>query len=361
MAALTESLAGLRGELGQLPSVETDLARLQNRVEINSDMYKYLLGRYQESQIAEAEISPYVDVVDPAVFSRPVSGGEQLNIIFGGLIGMLLGVGAAFFLEYLDRSIRSSADVESSLGLPVLGSIPAFEPDPEGRPLHLVAVKEPDGLASEAYRLLRTNLAFSTTRERPLATLLFTSPGPAEGKSTTVSNLAAVLAARGDRTLVVDADLRRGELHDVFDILRSPGLSDLLVGGIDDREAIRPEVRPCLDILPAGQRPPNPSELLGSQAMSDFLDEWRHQYRWVLLDAPPVLAVTDPSVLAVQTDAVVVVIRAGETDRRAAWRAFEQLRRVNARVAGAVLNELKASGAGDGYYMDYYYGYGRAG
>ena len=161
--------------------------------------------------------------------------------------------------------------------------------------------------------------------------------------------------------MVVDANLRRGELHDVFDILRSPGLSDLLVGGIDDREAIRPEVRPCLDILPAGQRPPNPSELLGSQAMSDFLVQWRHQYRWVLLDAPPVLAVTAPSVLAVQTDAVVVVIRAGETDRRAAWRAFEQLRRVNARVAGAVLNELKASGAGDGYYMDYYYGYGRAG
>ena len=356
ITAVTESLEGLQLQLNDLPAVETDLASLQNQVEINTDMYKYLLSRQQESRIAEAEISPYVEVVDPATWARPVSGGQAMNAPLGALIGLLLGVGAVFFLEYLDRSIQSSTDVESALGLPVLGVIPEFDQDPEGRPIPLVAEQDPDGLASEAYRVLRTNLAFSTSREKPLSTLLFTSPGPGEGKSTTVANLATVLAALGDRTLIVDADLRRGALHEIFDLLDSPGLSDLLVGGIDAREAIRPEVRPNLDVLPSGQRPPNPSELLGSGAMSDMIASWRGQYRWILLDAPPVLAVTDPAVLATKTDATVVVVRAGETDRRAAWRAFEQLRRIDVRVAGAVLNELKRKGIPDTYYMDYYYG-----
>ncbi len=356
LGALDQTIRGLDRELGGLPAVETALSRLENQVEINSDMHKYLLSRYQESRIAEAEISPYVDVVDPATWGRPVSGSRGLNVIFGALLGLLLGVAAAFFLEYLDRSIQTSSDVENTLGLPVLATIPEFDQDPEGRPLPLVAEQHPDGIASEAYRVLRTNLAFSMAREKKLTSLIFTSPGPGEGKSTTVSNLATVLASAGDRTLLIDADLRRGELHEVFDLLRTPGLSDLLVGGIDSREAIRPEVRPNLDVLPAGQRPPNPSELLGSTAMSELLKRWTAEYRWVLLDTPPVLAVTDPAVLAAQTDAVVVVIRAGETDRRAAWRAFEQLRRVDARVAGAVLNELKPGISPDRYYIDYYYG-----
>ncbi len=352
---LTRSLDGLQAELRALPAVETELAQLQNEVEIHSDMYKYLLSRYQESQIAEAEISPYVDVLDPAVGVWPVSSGRRVNSILGGLLGLLLGLVAAFFLEYLDRSVQSTSDVETKLGLAVLGWIPKVEADGDGRPIPLVADVDAEGAAAEAYRVLRTNLAFSTAREHPLRSLIFTSPGPGEGKSTTVANLAAVLAARGDRTLLIDADLRRGELHDAFDLLRSPGLSDLLAGELDQREAIRPAVRPSLDLLPAGKRPPNPSELLGSQAMADLLAGWRDVYRWVLLDAPPVLAVTDAAVLAALTDGAVLVLRAGETDRRAGWQGIQQLRRVDARIVGAVLNEVDPQLTSDRYYLDYYY------
>lgn len=355
ISAVDQSLTGLRRELARLPAVETQLSRLQNQVEISTDMYKYLLSKYQEAQIAEAEISPYVEVVDPATWARPVGGGGAMNVIFGGLIGLVLGLGAAFFLEYLDRSVQSTEDVESRLGLPVLGWIPRIESDPGAGRLPVVAEADPSGSAAEAYRVLRTNLAFSTAREERLVSLLFTSPGPAEGKSTTVANLAAVLAGRGDRTLLIDADLRRGELHRAFDLLRSPGLSDLLASDIDPREAIRPEVRPGLDILPAGHRPPNPSELLGSNSMSTFLETQRESYRWILLDAPPVLAVTDPAVLAARVDGTVLVMKAGETDQRAAWRCVQQLERINARLVGAVLNEIRPGRSADGYYLDYYY------
>jgi len=354
IGALTGRLSNLQAELRQLPAVESELTRLQNEVEIHSDMYKYLLSRYQESQIAEAEISPYVEVLDPASWARPVSGGRRINIIFGGLLGLLLGLGAAFFLEYLDRSLKSTSDVETSLGVPVLGWIPKITGDGQRR-ISLVAAHDPEGVAAEAYRVLRTNIAFSTARERPLSSLAFTSPGPDEGKSTSVANLAAVLADRGDRTLLVDADLRRGTLHEDFDLLRSPGLSDLLVGELDPREAIRPAVRPALDLLPAGKRPPNPSELLGSQAMAKLLASWREEYRWVLFDTPPVLAVTDASVLAALVDGAVLVVKAGETDRRAGWQAIQQLRRVGARVVGAVLNEIVLQRGADRYYFDYYY------
>ncbi len=354
IAGLTRSLSALQGELRALPAVETELARLQNEVEIHSDMYKYLLSRYQESQIAEAEISPYVDILDPASDTWPVSGGRRINIVFGGLLGLLLGIGAAFFLEYLDRSVQSTSDVETKLGLTVLGWIPRTEVGDKGV-IALPAEVDPEGPAAEAYRVLRTNLAFSTAREHPLRSLVFTSPGPGEGKSTTVANLAVVLAARGDRTLLIDADLRRGEVHDAFDLLRSPGLSDLLVGELDQREAIRPSVRPGLDLVPAGKRPPNPSELLGSQAMASLLAEWRDVYRWVLLDAPPVLAVTDAAVLAALADGAVLVLRSGETDRRAGWQGIQQLQRVGARVVGAVLNEVDPQLTSDRYYLQYYY------
>lgn len=356
---LTSSLAQLHAELRALPTVETALARLEGQVEIYSDTYKYLLARYQESQISEAEISPYVEVLDPANRAWPVSGGRRLNVLLGGLLGLMLGVVAAFFLEYLDRSVQSTTDVEASLGIPVVGWIPRMEGGAEGAIL-VAAVNDPEGSAAEAYRVLRTNLAFSTAREAKLSSLVFTSPGPAEGKSTTVANLAAVLAARGDRTLLVDADLRRGCLHEPFDLMRSPGLSELLVGQIDAREAIRPDIRPGLDVLPAGMRPPNPSELLGSQAMANLLAAWRTEYRWVVLDAPPVLAVADAVVLAALTDGTALVLRAGVTDRRAAYRATQQLGRVGTRVVGVVLNEVKPQSAADRYYLNYYYERGRS-
>jgi len=183
--------------------------------------------------------------------------------------------------------------------------------------------------------------------------MVVTSPGPGEGKSTTAANLAITLAQQGSPTLLVDADLRRPIVHRAFNLVQEPGLTDVLIGATDLREAIRPNVVPKLDVLPAGALPPNPSELLGSAAMRRLLEDVRGRYDTVLFDSPPTLAVTDASVLAAGTDAVILVIRAGDTEDGAAQRALEQLRRVQARIAGAVLNGAEKDR--DRYYNYYAY------
>jgi capsular exopolysaccharide synthesis family protein len=228
---------------------------------------------------------------------------------------------------------------------------------PHHRALPLVSLHSPDDPASEAYRALRTNVTFVRSGEQPVRSLVVTSPGPSEGKSTTAANLAITLAQQGARTLLVDADLRRPHVHRAFNLVQEPGLSDLLVGRVQLREAVRPGVAPNLDILPAGALPPNPSELLGSEAMRRLLAELHGRYDMVVCDSPPTLPVTDATVLGAAADGVILVIRSGETEEAAAQRALEQLQRLQVRVAGTVLNGVARRR--DRYYNHYYYRYDR--
>ena len=248
--------------------------------------------------------------------------------------------------------------MEQALELPVLGLIP--EEARNGRAaaghratLPLVSLSDPDDPASEAYRTLRTNVTFVNAGQ-PMHCVVVTSPGPGEGKSTTAANLAITLAQRGAHTLLVDADLRRPIVHKAFNLVQEPGLTDVLVGTADLREAIRPNVAPKLDLLPSGPQPPNPSELLGSEAMHRLLTQLRGQYDMIVFDSPPILAVTDATVLGAAIDGVIMVLRAGETEEAAAQRALQQLRHVQTRVAGAVLNGIERRR--DRYY-NHYYGY----
>jgi capsular exopolysaccharide synthesis family protein len=247
--------------------------------------------------------------------------------------------------------------------VPVLGLIPleAVEVNGHGTGqngrrrmnLPLVSLLSPDHPASEAYRTLRTNVTFVNAEQRQLQALVITSPGPGEGKSTTAANLAITLAQQGSRTLLVDADLRRPLVHRAFNLVQEPGLTDVLVGTSSLRESIRPNVVPKLDVLPAGALPPNPSELLGSEAMARLLETLRGQYDTIIFDSPPTLAVTDATVLGASADAVILVVRAGETDEVAAQRALQQLRRVQAKIAGTVLNGMQKRR--DRYYNYYSY------
>jgi len=200
--------------------------------------------------------------------------------------------------------------------------------------------------------VLRTNVTFVSAEQRALQVICITSPGPGEGKSTTAANLAITLAQQGAHTLLVDADLRRPHVHRSFNLVQEPGLTDILIGTSAPREAIRPNVIQGLDVLPGGALPPNPSELLGSEAMHRLLGELRAQYDTIIFDTPPTLAVTDATVLGRNADAVILVLRAGETDATAAQRAVEAFRRVQTRLAGAVLNGVQKTR--DRYY--YYYG-----
>jgi capsular exopolysaccharide synthesis family protein len=363
---LSTSQTELRVEQRQFPDLEGQLQALEAQRTLDRDSYQYLLSQLYQAQITEAAASPYVEILDPALGASQIQGRGSINVFLGALLGLILGVGAAFFLEYLDRTVRTSSDVESLLGIPVLGVIPRLrrvdEPAEAGggggpRGLPLIVAMDPLDPAAEAYRNLRMNLMFMSTEGAPIRTVLFSSPGPSEGKSTTAINFAVMLAQQGQRVLVMDADLRRPSLHRALDVLREPGLTNLLIGDTDVREAIRPSVLPHLDFLPSGPFPPNPSELLNSKAMGRLLETFEGRYDQIVIDSPPVLAVTDAAVLAAHTDGVVLVLRSGETEQRTAERSVEQLRRLGVRVFGAVLNEVSAASPDDGYYLQYSYNY----
>lgn len=362
----SRELAALRSEQRGFPGLENELQTLELRQDLDEGTYQFLRSQLYQARITAAGASPYVDVVDPARVAVPLQPRGRLNVLLGALLGLILGVGAAFFLEYLDRTVRTSADVETLLGIPVLGIVPRLrrvEDDDEeeaesGRSVPLVVAQDPVDPAAEAYRNLRMNLMFMSTEDDPIRTILFSSPGPDEGKSTTAINFAVMLAQQGERVLMMDADLRRPQLHRSLDVLREPGLTNLLVGDADLREVVRPNVLPNLDFIPSGPFPPNPSELLNSRKMGQILDELTARYGQVILDSPPVLAVTDASVVGTRVDGVVLILRSGRTEQRAAERAVEQLRRIGVRVFGAVLNEVATSTTEESYYLQYYYSYG---
>ncbi|MBI2614077.1 MAG: polysaccharide biosynthesis tyrosine autokinase [Gemmatimonadetes bacterium] len=355
--ALDQRIAGGRARLRTFPGKESRIAQLQLEASILNDTYRYLLTEYESARLVEATIGPYINLLDPASPAFRVGTTLRQKVVLGMLVGLLLGLGGAFFLEYLDQTIKNAGDVERVIGIPVLGLIPY---DPElarsgnGKrpPITVVTRQAGDRPAAEAFRALRTNVTF-VGAEKPLQFVSVTSPGPGEGKSTTAVNLAVALAQGGQRTLLIDGDLRRPLIHRTFALVQEPGLTDVLVGRATAREAIRPEVAPGLDVLPSGSIPPNPSELLGSSAMHSLISGLRRDYHYIIIDTPPTLPVTDASVVASSADAAILVLRSGDTEETAAQRALEQLRRVRARIAGAVLNAV--SPRHDRYYTYYSY------
>jgi capsular exopolysaccharide synthesis family protein len=212
---------------------------------------------------------------------------------------------------------------------------------PEDRTSTLITISHPRSLISEAYRTLRTNLEFSSL-DKPIRSMVVTSAAPEEGKSTTLANLAVAVAQSGKKVILVDCDLRRPSLHQIFGVGNAPGLSDMMR---DDALMTKPPVQettvPNLYLLPSGTLPPNPAELLGSRRMSEVVAALQQHAEMVLFDAPPVIAVTDAAVLASKVDAVLLVVSAGKTKREQAKKAKALLEKVNARLIGTVLNNVK--------------------
>ena len=356
--AFEGEISDLRSRLLTFPGKETRIAQLEIERDILQDTYSYLLGQFQQAQLQAATISHYVEILDGA--SPPARVGTDLRgkVLLGLLVGILLGLGGAFFLEYLDQTIKTAADVERVIGVPVLGLIPhetklVSRSNGAKRPVVAINALGPDDPTVEAFRSLRTNVTF-VAAERPIQLLAVSSPGPGEGKSTATVNLAMALAQSNSRVLLVDGDMRRPVVHRAFQLVTEPGLTDILVGNATLRETARPELAPKLDVLPSGPRPPNPSELLGSDAMRHFLDEVRKEYDFVVIDTPPILPVTDAVVVGSVADAMVVVLRSGDTEEQAAQRAINQLRRVHTRVAGVVLNGVSLKH--EQYHTYYSYG-----
>lgn len=279
----------------------------------------------------------------------PVAPRPALNVVLGLLVGLGVGIASACLRDALDTTIGSPAHIQETLRLPSLGVIP-FDGDAETRPLIVQA--SPRSGRAEAFRQLRTNLQFLDVDDRPRS-IVMTSAMPSEGKSTTLCNLAVALSQAGMKVALVDGDLRLPRLASYMGLEGAVGLTDVLVGRADLQDVLQPWGDSGVLLLPSGAIPPNPSELLGSQQMKDLLAELEHQVDLVLIDAPPVLPVTDAAVLATHVSGAIVVVRAGRTTRDQAGRAVEILRGVDAHVYGVVLNMVPARGP-----ASYGYGYG---
>ena len=350
-----QTIAELRRQSERYPPLESEQARLQADVRTLQTTYDNLQREYQMAKIAESADGATVRMVDKAQLPGfAISPNRRRAIQFAMIVGLLLGIAAAVGLEKIDDSVKSPDELLNRFQLPVLGQIPAIRAAgrEEGTPLsRLVTHVDPRSVVAEAYRSLRTNIAFSRAQSR-IRTLVLTSPGPADGKSTTVANLAITFAQQGQKTLLVDADLRRAVLDKTFSVPRTPGLTEVVVGVAALDDAVHSTSVENLFVMGSGQLPPNPSELLGSARMREVLDAARERFDVVLFDSPPLLAVTDAAVLSTMVEGSILVVRMGSTSREAVRRAASHLRAVHSRVLGAVLNDIDLNAG------SYYGGYG---
>ena len=368
ISSLDNRINELRREMEKYPSLGAQEQRLSAEVQTAQQLYGTLLGELQRARIAESSEPGYVTVIDAAMQPfTPVSPNRKRIFLTSLIFGAILGLGAAVVLENLDDSVKSPDEVREQFGLSVVGTIPGIKdsdlPGENGAEVarRLATHFDPRSPVAEAYRSLRTNLAFARAHEA-MRILVLTSPGPADGKSTTVANLAITFAQQGQRTLLIDGDLRRAVLDKMFKVPRSPGLTDVLVGRQRLHDVVHKTEIDHLSVVGSGPFPPNPSELLGSSAMRDVLRDAQTEFDIVLIDSPPLLAVTDAAVLATMADGAILVIRVGATAKAAVRRAVAQLQTVHGRMVGAVLNDVDLrSGAFSGsygYYYYYYYGEG---
>lgn len=370
---IQQQLDQYEGKMRKLPEAERDLARLLRISKVNADIYMFLLQKHEEARIVKASTISNINVVDPAITpDLPVKPQKKKNLMLGLLVGLMFGIGAAFFMDYLDDTIKDEDEAKRALGWPHLAMIPAIEasgsPGPAPtRASRLVVQHKPKSPVAEAFRGLRTAIHFSSLR-RDTKVVMITSSFPGEGKSTIAANLALTFAQADNRVLLIDCDLRRPSMNTIFEQPRSPGVTEVLAGDVSLAEALHTTDVDNISLLTAGTIPPNPAELLCSDAMRELLSGLRETYDLVIIDAPPVIPVTDAPLLTAFTDMVVVVVETGRIPLKAAQRMKELLQSVQAPVAGFVLNDRTAYFSdvygyygkgyyGKGYYGRRYYGY----
>ncbi len=377
--ALREVIANIDFDLDQLPEKTLVLARLTRDRQLNEELYLMLNEKYEEARISEAAKSAGVEIVDTAKPpEEPVKPRKKLNILFGMLFGLALGVGITLLIDLLDDTIKTPEELER-MSLTPLGTIPIVNIEDirrrmkrQGKELtsadeariesKMITRFSPKSPISEAYRSLRTNIQFSDI-DNPKRVILMTSSATKEGKSTTCVNLAITFAQMGSRVLLVDSDLRRPSLQNFFNVDKMYGLTNVLIGSLAFNDVIKRTEVENLDLITAGDIPPNPAEMVASERMKAFLEEARARYDVVLLDSPPVVAVTDAAILTTRADATIVVVSSGMTGRAELKRALGLIQSVGSNVLGVVLNGLDIKKMYGSYYYyfhyyQYYYYYG---
>ena len=358
--SLKDALYGQKKESLSLNQKAIEYTVLQREAQSAKEMYDLLIKRFKETSLTEDMKTGNVRIVDKAeVPKNPVKPRKGLNTIIGLIVGLGAGLGVAFFLEYLDNTIKLPEDIKRHLDIPFLGIIPLYSTNgniaQEGEGAlapEMVTFHSPKSILSEAYRGIRTNILFSSADTEPQV-ILVSSSGPQEGKTITSINIAIAMAQSGNKVVLIDCDLRRPKVHKLFGIKKDEGMTNLLVGNRKINDVIFETKIPNLYVIPSGPIPPNPSEILGSKRMKDLLDKLRLDFNKIIIDSPPIAAVTDSSILAKSADGVVLVVRAGETAREIVKNGVGQLKGIGAHVLGAVLNGVDT--ANDSYYYYQYY------
>jgi exopolysaccharide transport family protein len=356
-ANLQVSLDVVKREALEVNRKAIEFSVLKREVESNQQLYKELLNRNKQTGLETELKTTNIRVVEKAEVPRaPISPQHVRNYQLAVLIGLALGVGLTVLFEHLDNTLKTPEDVKEHLGLPFLGMVPdvGARPTATGTPrASPLILKNPQSAVAESYRVLRTNLIFSSAETTGRA-LVVSSANPGEGKTTTVANLASSLALNGAKVLAVDADLRRPTMHQHFGVAKTPGLTDLIVGKCQASQAIQATRFKGLQILPCGYVPPNPAELLGSPAMKHVVEALKSHYDWVLIDTPPILAMADTPVLCPLVEGVILVVGAEVSGRPTLQRAIDQIVGVGGKIVGVVLNKVNLER--NSYYYGQYYG-----
>jgi len=346
---LTAALDQQKRDALALNRKNIDYGVLQRDAATNRQIFDSLLQRTKETGISGELRTSNIRVVDAAETpQRPVTPNKQYNMLLAFFGGAALAMGLAFFFEYIDNCIKTPDEIKQNLGLAFLGMVPALFDENTKNPLINNGVPNNFG---ESFRAIRTNVLFSSADAQ--RSVVVTSTGPGEGKTVVAGNLAIALAQAGQRVLLMDADMRKPRVHEIFDQPQQPGLSNVLVGNAKASESVRQTAVPGLWILPAGMHPPNPAELLGSKRFKDFMTSLTQHFDFVVIDSPPVMAVTDASVVAHIASGVLYVVGAEMTSRHAAQRGLEQLEHARAKFIGAVLNRVDLKH--HAYYYSQYY------
>lgn len=384
---LSESFSDQKGQMAKLQDNLTDFQILKRDAQTNEQLYQALLARVKEASIAGTMVPSNVAVIDPGRMpDKPFKPKTNRDLALAIVLGLTLGVGLALLMENLDDSIKSLDDLERACSLPSLGAVPLLgsngrlslsrrkkseetgmwrylprvqrgdQSNVETADRDLMVYKHPKSHITEAIRHVHTSLMLSASGRPPLAIML-TSANPSEGKTLLCANLAQAYALSDRRVVLIDCDLRKPRLHQVFQLDSQPGLSNYLTGGATLEEILRPTVIPNLTLISAGARPPSPANLLNSDNFKELLTQLRQQFHHIIIDTPPVLGFADARFISVLVDGVLLVTKYNSTHKSASRQASQLLSQVHAPILGAVLNYVGAHSQIYGGYYYYYHHY----
>lgn len=358
---LSAIVSSYEKKFNTLPAATIEYARRERERTSLEKLYILVEEKYQEAMVNEQSEPGNVLIIDTArIAEKPSKPNRPLIVVIGLILGVGMGVGFAFVRNYFDNTIKTPEDIENKK-INVLAWIPQIEglSGPNGnKDYEFIVARKPDSIPAEAYRALRTRIQFARFGKEAIKTFLVTSSAPQEGKTTTAVNLAGSFAQANQKTIIIDCDLRKPRLHNVFKANRYPGFTDYVFGQASFEEIIRPTDVENLYYATAGTIPPNPSELLGSAHFDDFLKRLQNEYDMIVVDSPPIIAVTDSEILSRKVDASMLVVSANTTEADLMEKSVELLTHEKKTFLGVLLNNFSYR-SGYGSYYKYYYYYSR--